>query len=79
MVLLELHSCLQASPHGDAVHLSLPKSADRLFLQLTLMQPISQLVRHDGHYRKGEFLTSYNHQVQENQVQQMQMTPLQVE
>ncbi|WP_322670384.1 hypothetical protein [Nostoc sp. DedQUE05] len=43
------------------------------------MQPISQLVRHDGHYRKGEFLTSYNHQVQENQVQQMQMTPLQVE
>lgn len=71
MVLLELHSCVQASPHEDAVHLSLPKSADRLFLQLTLMQPIFQLVWHDGHYLKGEFLIFYNYQAQENQVRQI--------
>lgn len=71
MVLLELYSCVQASLHGDAVHLSLPKSADRLFLQLSLVQPISQLVLHDGHYQKGEFLIFYNHQDQENQVRQI--------
>ncbi len=71
MVLLELHSCVQASPRETAVHLSLPKVADRLLLQLTLVRPISQLVWHDGHYRKGEFTTSYNHQAQKNQVRQI--------
>lgn len=70
MVLLELYSCVQASLHGDAVHLSLPKSADRLFLQLSLVQPISQLVLHDGHYQKVEFLIFYNHQDQENRINQ---------
>ncbi len=71
MVLLELYSCVPTSLHGAAVHLSLPKSADRLLLQLTLMQPIFQLVWHDRHYQKGEFLIFYNHQAQENQVRQI--------
>ncbi|MFN6494876.1 MAG: hypothetical protein RMY33_033710 [Nostoc sp. DedQUE03] len=66
--MLELHFCVQAILHEDAIHLFLPKPAVRLLLQLTLMLPISQLVHHDGHYRKGEFLTFYNHQDQENQV-----------